>query len=109
MNRYLLPRRALVIWFVVLLSPTEWLFLLALDDRYHWVTGRPGNLVEVIDSLTVLIPFVALAACGCLVWRSSMTVWWKAGWIAFTILAMLLQVAFWLAIIIAETGYAPAP
>jgi hypothetical protein len=106
MNRYLLPGLKLVAWLVALLGPIEWCVLLGLDDRYHVVAGRPHSLVGLVDSLTPLIPLIALLVCGYVVWCSKMTTGWKVTWTAFSFLVILLQVVALLEIAVVVTGYA---
>jgi hypothetical protein len=106
------PRRSLPVWFSVggwlsvFLSPSCYFLLILLADRFH-IPSPPEALVW---SLFFLIPLVALAICESAVWSRSKTLGRKIGWMAFTLLAMLLQFGSILvilrAILVARIGYA---
>jgi hypothetical protein len=84
-----------VVWLSAFFSPTAYFLLLLLANKYQ-VPILPPILAE---SLLILIPAVALLVCGYVVWLHSKTVARKIGWMLFTLLAMLLQLAI-LAVII---------
>ena len=84
-----------VVWLSAFFSPTAYFLLLLLANKYQ-VPIVPPILAE---SLLILIPAFALLVCGYVVWLRSKTVARKIGWMLFTLLAMLLQLAI-LAVII---------
>jgi hypothetical protein len=94
------------VWLLAFFSPTAYLLLLLLARR----SEIPEQLKPVILLLFCLTPAVSLVICESVVWRSSMTVVRKIGWMLFTLLAMLLQICVLAAIIrvilIAAIGYA---
>jgi len=76
------------------LSPSAYFLLLLLANKFQI------NLPETFAwPLLFLIPVVALFICESVVWSCSKTVGRKAGWMLFTLLAMLLQVAIIFAIL----------
>ena len=93
---------ALAVWLCAFFSPTAYFLLLALANRFH-VSAPPEILVA---SLFFLIPVVALLVCGYVVWVSSQSTARRIGWMAFTLIAMLLQFGVLLVIIIAAIGAA---
>jgi hypothetical protein len=97
---------ALAVWLCAFFSPTGYFLLLILANRFH-VSAPPEILVA---ALFVAIPVIALLVCGYVVWSSSKTMARRIGWMAFTLVAMLLQAGVLLVIIItaisAAIGYA---
>ena len=98
----LLPLRSLIVWFVALVSPIAYLFLLLLADRYH-VAAPPEALVA---SILYALPFVALLICGLVVWRSSLAIGAKVAWSLLTLIGMSLQIFVVLVIVSAAIAYA---
>jgi len=86
---------SVVVWLSAFLSPTGYFLLILLANRFH-IASPPETVVR---SLFLLIPVVALFICESVVWSCSKTVGRKAGWMLFTLLAMLLQVAIIFAIL----------
>ena len=84
-----------VVWLSAFLSPTAYFLLILLANTLQ-VPSPPATFVW---SLFFLIPVVALLVCESVVWSCSKTVGRKIGWMLFTLLAMLLQVAIIFAIL----------
>jgi hypothetical protein len=82
------------VWLSVFLSPSAYFLLLLLASKFQI------NLPETLAWLLFfLMPVVALLICESVVWSCSKTVGRKIGWMLFTLLAMLLQVAIIFAIL----------
>jgi hypothetical protein len=82
------------VWLAVFLSPSAYFLLLLLASKFQI------NLPETLAWLLLfLIPVVSLLICESVVWSCSKTVGRKVGWMLFTLLAMLLQVAIIFAIL----------
>ncbi len=106
------PRRSLPVWLSAgvwlsaFLSPTAYFLLLLLANKFQ----VPMPPVIFVAFLFLLIPALALLVCGHVVWSSNMTLAGKIGWMLFTVLGMLLQFGFLMAIVrailITVTGYA---
>ena len=96
----------MVIWLCAFFSPTAYFLLLVLANNLH-VPAPPEILVA---SLFFLVPVAALLVCGYVVWLWSKTVGRRIAWMLFTLVAMLLQFAVLLVIIMtaitAAIGYA---
>jgi hypothetical protein len=92
----LLSPRRLAIWLAALVSPTAYFVFLAFADR----TRMPPPPWSVVAGLFVGIPLVATWICGKVVWSSGLTRGGKLGWIAATLIAMALQVAALLLILV---------
>ena len=93
------------VWLAVFLTPTAYVLLLMLIDRWH--LPAPPNGVIVV--LFCLIPVVALLVCETLVWRSKVSLGWRVSGLILTLLAMLLQCAVWYVIIITAIIVAISP
>ena len=85
--------------------PHTYVLLVVIMDRLA-VSAPPEGFVV---SLFSLIPVVALLACGTVVWLSKMSLGWRVGGLAFTVLAMLLQCGVLLVIIVSAVSAAIAP
>jgi hypothetical protein len=96
---------SVVVWLSAFLSPTAYLLLIFLANTLQ-IPSPPATLVW---SLFFLIPVVALLVCELVVWSCGKTVGRKIGWVLFTLLAMLLQVAIILvilrAVLLTRIGY----
>lgn len=86
---------SVVVWLSAFLSPTAYFLLMLLANKFQ----IPSLPAKFVGSLLILIPAVALLICESVVWSCSKTVARKIGWMLFTFLAMLLQLAI-LAVII---------
>jgi hypothetical protein len=106
------PRRSLpvwlggILWLSAFFSPTAYFLLILFADGYH----IPVPPVAIVLALFCLIPIVALAICGSVIWRSSGRLGVRIGGLLFTLIAMAIQVGFILfvlyAIIVARISYA---
>lgn len=96
---------SVVVWLATFFSPTVYFLLLVLAIRFH-IQGPPQSVVWL---LFLFIPVVALLVCESTLWMHSKTVARKIPLMFFTLLGMLLQVGFLVAIIrailIAATAY----
>ena len=94
-----------VVWLSAFLSPTAYFLLVLLANKSQ--IYLPKTLVL---SLFFLIPVIALLICESVAWSCSKTVGRKIGWMLFTLLALLLQLAILLvilrAIVVTMIGYA---
>jgi hypothetical protein len=93
---------ALAVWLCAFFSPTGYFLLLVLVNRFH-VPAPPEILVA---ALFFAIPVIALLVCEYVVWSSCKTMVRRVGWMAFTLVAMLLQAGVLLVIIIATISAA---
>lgn len=94
-----------LIWLAAFLSPTAWVLLLILMDRWQ-VPPAPEGFVVLLFGL---VPVLALLACGTVVWFSKMRLGWRVGGLVLTVLAMLLQCGVWFVIIVSAISAAIAP
>jgi len=113
MNALISPSRrsppfslGVIVWLSAFLSPGACFLLLLLASKFQIELPKTLTL-----SLFFLVPVVALLVCESVVWSCSKTVGRKIGWMLFTLLAMLLQVAIILAILrmilVAAIAYVP--
>ena len=97
---------SLVIWFSVFFSPTGYLLLMLLANKFH-ISAPPD---AVVWSLFLLIPVVALLVCGTVAWFSGKTMLGRIGRLACTVSAMVIQFGVILvllrAILVTAIGYA---
>lgn len=93
------------VWLAIFLSPTSYFILLLMADNWHLPPPPEGLIV----ALFCLIPVAALLICGTLVWRSRLTQRWRVGWLAVTVLAMLLQCGALFVLLVASISAAIAP
>lgn len=95
-----------MVWLGAFFSPAVYWLLMLLGDGYH-VPLPPASIVL---ALFCLITIVALAICGLAVWLTCKKLWVRVGWLVFTLVAMVFQLAFILyvlgAIIVARISYA---
>jgi hypothetical protein len=103
--RSLPVRLSAAIWLAAFLAPTGYFLLLIIADRLQ-VPAVPERLVI---SLFCLTPFVALLACGTVVWLSKLTARWRVGWLVLTVLGMLFQVGILFVIVVTAITAAIAP
>lgn len=75
------------IWLAAFLSPTGYFLFLMLAESWQLPAPPEG----VVVALFLLIPVVALLLCGAVAWLSNLQLRWRVGWLALTVLAMLLQ------------------
>ena len=96
---------SVVVWLTAFLSPSAYFVLVLLASKSQ--INLPKTLVL---SLFFLIPVMALLTCESVAWTCSKTVGRKIGWMLFTLLAVLLQLAIILvilrAILVTMIGYA---
>lgn len=92
----------IAVWLCAFFSPTAYFLLLVLANNLH-VPAPPEILVA---SLFFLIPVVALLVCVYVVWVSNKSIARRIGWMAFTLVAVLLQLGIYLVIISAAIGAA---
>ena len=90
------PINAVVMTLAVFLSPTAYVLLLMIIDKFQLPAPPEGFVVW----LFCLIPVAALLACGTVVWRSKMSFGRRVGGLVLTVLAMLLQCGVWFIIIV---------
>jgi hypothetical protein len=93
------------VWLAVFVSPTACVLMVVIMDRLQFPAPPEGFVV----SLFCLIPVVAVLACGAVVWLSKMSLAWRVGGLALTVLGMLFQCAVWLVIIVSAVSVAIAP
>jgi hypothetical protein len=93
------------VWLAVFLSPTAYVLMVMTMDRLQ-VPAPPEGFVV---SLFCLIPIVSVLACGTVVWLSKMSLGWRVGGLALTVLGILFQWAVWLVIIVSAVSVAIAP
>ncbi|HKQ37777.1 MAG TPA: hypothetical protein VJ063_06840 [Verrucomicrobiae bacterium] len=95
-----------VVWLSAFLSPTVYFLLLLLARKFQ-ILNLPATFV---GALFFVIPVVALLICESVVWMHTKTLARKIVWMVVTLLGMLLQFAFLVAILrailIAITAYA---
>lgn len=96
-----LSGRRLTVCAIAFLSPSAYFLLLLLADRFHFFPSPPEFLVV---SLFYFFPAAALLVCGTAVWSSGMAAARKFRWMAITLVAMLLQFGFLLALMITAAG-----
>jgi hypothetical protein len=93
------------VWLVAFLSPTACLLLLLIASKLQ--VHLPETLA---GALLLLVPVLALLVCESVVWTSTKTLGRRLGWMLFTLMAMLLQLAVLLvilrAILVTAIGYA---
>src|SRR5579883_159781 len=103
-QRILPVRLSTAVWLPVFLSPTAFCLLLAAWNRSQLPTPPQG----IIVSLFCLLPLAALLVCGGAVWRSRLRWGLKISGLLITVVAMVLQVAVLLWLIVAMVTVAIA-
>ena len=97
---------SVVVWLSAFLSPTAYLLLILLANKFH-IPRLPATLIW---ALLLFFPVVALLVCESVVWSCSKTIGRKIGWMLFTLAAMLLQFGIILVILrtilVTAIGYA---
>jgi hypothetical protein len=78
----------MAIWLFAFSSPTVYFLLVLLADRSQFFPHLPAAFVV---SLFCFILAAALVVCESIVWTAPITAAPKIGWMAFTLLAILLQ------------------
>ena len=96
-----------LVWLVAFVSPAAYFILLLIaTDSFGGGGFAPPQVI--VWPLSCLIPIVALVICGGAVWRSSQKTLVRIGWLGFSLIAMVIQLAFILcvlrAIIVARIG-----